>query len=531
VIADQQRDEAQLQRTRAEQRVSDLVDLANRTLFDVHSAIETLPGSMAARRTIVKTTLDYLERLSRQGGQDDRIRRVLSDAYLKIAMIQGDPFTASLEDFVGARLSLHRAEALLRPLYRARSGDPALMQRWIEIEVAAAALSSEANQRAQATQALLGLLPLAHRLALLRPADYGAVKQEAQIEWQLADIVQYDDPPRALEHSNRDIALLRDLVARFPREAEAKSELGVALGATAGALMNTGDLERSAELYRQSIQAREELLVSDPNNVDFQRGLLVTWGNYGAVLGVPWMSNLGRSEEARAACVHAVAIARKLASADAQNATAHIDLGASLTRLGSIDVPPEGIPQSLANLREAIAILEPAVKTNPKGWHIASHLTTALEYAGRRLESLGRTAEAAAYYKQALAIAEPLASAGNPSLIASTLADEQDLALLYASLGDRAAAFDFAGRAVALGQKQYAGPGPKDNRISRLAKAWFALASVQSKFNDWDSARETAAKAGALWPLIENRGILSACRKFIQGTDTLVSEIATRTRP
>ena len=56
--------QADLQRRRAEQRVGQLVELANRTLFDVHGAIERLPGAAEARRRIVATTVDYLDQLA-----------------------------------------------------------------------------------------------------------------------------------------------------------------------------------------------------------------------------------------------------------------------------------------------------------------------------------------------------------------------------------------------------------------------------------------------------------------------------------
>jgi len=98
-IANSQRDDAQHQKALADQRVKDILQLANRTLFDVHDAIETLPGSMAARRTIVKTTLDYLEGLQREAGMDDQMREALCAAYYKIAMIQGNPQGAGLQDF------------------------------------------------------------------------------------------------------------------------------------------------------------------------------------------------------------------------------------------------------------------------------------------------------------------------------------------------------------------------------------------------------------------------------------------------
>src|SRR5690606_5446743 len=70
-IAEQEREraesEALLARTeqdRAERRLTQMVGLADKSLNDVHAAIERLPGSMEARRQVVATTLEFLQDLS-----------------------------------------------------------------------------------------------------------------------------------------------------------------------------------------------------------------------------------------------------------------------------------------------------------------------------------------------------------------------------------------------------------------------------------------------------------------------------------
>jgi len=512
------------QRKRAEQRVSDLVDLANRTLFDVHAAIESLPGAVGARRKIVQTTLDYLSRLEKEDGQDQRIRLVLSQAYFKIGALQGDAYGPSLGDFDGASLSFRKAEALLAPLYQAKSDDPDLMLRWVSVESSLADLVDRAGQREAAASALLTLLPIAHRLGLMRPSDLASAKQEALLHWRLADVLHYGNPPLALLHANSEIALLRGLIVRFPGESSLKQELGVALGMAAGTHMRMGELERAAELYSRSIQLREQLLVADPNNVSFQRGLLVTYGNYAGVLGVPFFPNLGRPQEARAACTKSLAMARQLANADPEDVNARVDVAASLTRLASIDPPPGAIAESLAQLREAIDLLEGVMKTNQKSANIVEKLALAQEYAGYRLESLGRSREAEEQYRRSLAESEPFANSGNVTLISQAMADQEALSLLFASEGDRISALDFAGRAFALAQKLAVAPFMDDNNIGHMGRAYFILASVEAKFHDAVHGREMAQKAAATWRSIQNRSVLALHRKAIEDTAALLEE-------
>jgi serine/threonine protein kinase len=55
---------ARAERARAEAALADVRKLANAFIFDVHDAIEKLPGSTPARRMVVERALEYLDRLA-----------------------------------------------------------------------------------------------------------------------------------------------------------------------------------------------------------------------------------------------------------------------------------------------------------------------------------------------------------------------------------------------------------------------------------------------------------------------------------
>jgi len=77
--------DAQVERHIAEQRLGQLVELANHTLFDVHDSIEKLPGATAARIQIVRTTIDYLDKLNAESGNDAHVLSALASACRKRA--------------------------------------------------------------------------------------------------------------------------------------------------------------------------------------------------------------------------------------------------------------------------------------------------------------------------------------------------------------------------------------------------------------------------------------------------------------
>src|SRR5262249_37005140 len=61
---------ANAQRLRAERRFQDVRALANSLLFELHDAIQNLPGATAARELLVKRALQYLDSLSRESAGD-----------------------------------------------------------------------------------------------------------------------------------------------------------------------------------------------------------------------------------------------------------------------------------------------------------------------------------------------------------------------------------------------------------------------------------------------------------------------------
>ncbi len=522
LLADRQRDEAQVQRAHAEQRLTDLTTLANRTLFDVDTAVRSLPGALAARQLIVKTTLDYLERLEKDGSGDQRIRLVLSAAYYKIGLIQGSTYAPSLHDFVGARVSFRKAEVLLAPLYAAAPNDPDLMLRWIQIEDGLADTLFRLDEGKSSAEIYRALLPTAHRLGDLRPTDVTAAKQEALQHLWLAQTFRLDHTALALEHAHQETAMMRALLLRFPQDRIIREELAVGLAEAGSIYIGMDDLEQSAELYRQSIEMREELLRMDPHYAGLQRNLIVANGNYAVVLGSPWSTNLGRFADARAAAARAVTLARAMVASDPQDANARYDLAMSLSRWGSIASQPDAAAASLASLQEAIGLME---KSGPKSNAVSDQLAVAHEFAGHRLESLGRTEEAAAQYLASLA--ETTAKFESSSMASraklQAMNDQEALAMLYASKDDRTQAFEYARRALADAE-QFAAADPTEHRQAHLARALYVFGSVHSKFDEWTDARQALHRAMELWSPIRDRAILGLHQKAIDQASVLLKQ-------
>ncbi len=526
-IADEQRDRAVRESARAEQRLTELLDLADRTLFDIHDAIAALPGTVEARQRLVRTTLDYLESLEKTHGLDDRMRLVLSSAYLKIGAAQGDPMGPSLQDSEGALRSYRKAEAVLAPLYSRRRDNPTVMLRWLQIERGLADLTARNGHTREAAEAFVALLPAAHRLGQLGPSNLEWARQEAETTHSLSWALRHSSDFRgSLVRADQAIALWLDLVSRFPADLDVKRQLGSAYASAAASI--TDDLALAARYFVQSIQMREQILQARPEDMALRRDLIVVYGNYASLLGMPWQNNLGRYEEARAYCQKSVALARELAKADPHNMTAQYDLGMALSRLGMVDPDAQGMSESLRTLQEAVAIIEPVARANPKSSNIAVQLALAQEYAGRRLRSQGQTSAAAEQYRKSLATIDSCAAVktGVPYCAQQAALDEEDLASLYASTGDHSAALVFANRAVNRAEAYVAGDRQSDRRIGQLAKAYFVLASVSRAAGDREHAREAAGRAVSLWHTVHDQGVLAFHRQAREEAEAMLRETA-----
>src|SRR5579863_8688965 len=97
---------------RADKRFNDVRKLANSLVFEIHDSIQDLPGSVPARKLLVERALEYLDSLSRESSADPSLQRELVSAYIRIADVQGYPFSANLGDPQGALKSYDAALAL-----------------------------------------------------------------------------------------------------------------------------------------------------------------------------------------------------------------------------------------------------------------------------------------------------------------------------------------------------------------------------------------------------------------------------------
>ena len=505
--------EAQVAKTeqdRSARRLSQMVELADRSLYDVHSAIETLPGATEARRQIVATTLQFLESLSKDAGSDDRLVFVLSAAYMKVADVQGYPMRPNLGDTKGALDSYRKSIDLIQPLVKKEPGNTEYVLQELDSETHRAQLHARMGAIDGTIAQMRGLLPAAREVARKCPKDPRCLLAESDIYAVLADTMRLGDRDSQLrlKYSQMQTQSLERALRALPQNRAMELELATAYSQEAGAFNALGDVRQAADRFQRAISLRERLLQQDPSDVLTRRLLMISYGNMGANLGHPLVLNLGDSAGARQAYAKALAIARELAKADSSDQLAQYDLANALLYYASLDLPAEEWKNSLEMLREADGIIQKLIAADPQSLPKFRTLATIQEYEGRRLEGLGQTDEAIGEYRQSLATTEKMLARDGlaMSYLSQALADEEAIARALVHQHRAAEAVEMARKAV--GRAEHIAPTPSEReRATRyVSKAYGTLADVLVLVGDPTGARAAAGRAVAGWSQLKASG-------------------------
>lgn len=117
--AESQRKQAELQRQRAEHRFEQVRQLAGKFLLEFHDSIAKLPGSIAARKMVVETGLQYYDTLVKEAHGNRDLLEEIARGYDRLGDVQGGQYQSNLGNSAAAIASYEKALAV-----RAKISDP-----------------------------------------------------------------------------------------------------------------------------------------------------------------------------------------------------------------------------------------------------------------------------------------------------------------------------------------------------------------------------------------------------------------------
>jgi tetratricopeptide (TPR) repeat protein len=300
MLAAEKAKESERARAVAEARLQQLVELANRSVFDIQGAIARLPGGTEARRQIAKTTLEFLDGLARDAGGDARVLGVVAQAYARLGDVQGMPSKASLGNTTDALNSYKKAGAILQRLSRMQPHDPALQVRVAQIDFRLGAALVASSRSKDGIDYYERGLAVARGVLGRYPNRIPALQQVAVIQQELARASVQTDIARAAVFAQAQLESYRKLAGLRPDSDEAAQDLASAYSMSGTVVGLTGSLEQAVDYHRQCAAIRERLAARQPNNVELQRDLMLAYGHVGDRLGYPLVPNLHDPRGAKA---------------------------------------------------------------------------------------------------------------------------------------------------------------------------------------------------------------------------------------
>ena len=351
----------------ARQRFNDLRQLAHAVVFDLHDAIQDLPGSTAARRLLVERALVYLRTLDASGGKNRDLQLEIALAYDKIGQVQGSPGRANTGDLSGALESFGRARRILQELLRAAPNDFKIRD--------ALALADEHQADIHEQRGEMPLWrPLRQEATALRwqiaRENPGTPVYQAAALWNEAYNLSGENRP-AEAAAAYEQALTANLEARAhdpgnPTLSRNTARIHRNLGRS---FHESGRANDALDHYRQALLIDQARVAAVPG--DTRAKMELSW-NY---IEIGWIQHERHLErEAEESFALALGLQQELSAADPHNSLARLEIGKlKVTAAPSCESAGDR-KRAIQYLQDATRLFEEAVTLDPSNDDARFHL-------------------------------------------------------------------------------------------------------------------------------------------------------------
>lgn len=361
---------ARSQRAIANQRFEDVRALANSLIFDLHDAIQDLPGSTPARRLLVQKALQYLDTLSKEPGGDRTLLLDLAAAYQKLGDVQGNSYVANLGDTAGASASYSKALQIYESLSKGSAQDIRTMQQLSDLHQRICALRLRSGDPAGALEEAQKCLTLQQSIADSNPKDQQARYDLAMGFDRMGDVlVAFGRMDEALAFHRKELAILEAIAGSPNAPASQRRALSVCNKRIGGILEFGGNLSEALDRYEQALTIDEALAAAEPTNARRKRDLSISYVNLGDILAKRG-DFAGSLERYRMA----LALDEALAAADSADARSRDYLAYNSRRAGKALLELGKFAEARKSYARSLAITEDLSRIDPMNAKIRAEL-------------------------------------------------------------------------------------------------------------------------------------------------------------
>ncbi|HYM34416.1 MAG TPA: hypothetical protein VET48_03415, partial [Steroidobacteraceae bacterium] len=438
-IARHEAEIAQIERARAEKRFNDVRQLSDSLIFDIHDAIQNLPGATPARKVLLDRAVEYLDSVSKDAAGDPDLQRELAWGYQRLAVVQGNPTESNLGDESAALASDRKALANFAAVAQA---NPSNVIDQLNVAMMHRILAYSSLTEQSGHDDLAQAMTITERLLKLDPAN-SKIKSERSIEYQ-------------------NFGLMQDAA---------------------------GDRIRALEAFRENQQLKLKILNTDPNYRNIRRSV----GNATIMLGIA-QARIDQRREALQTLEQGIAYYES-ASTGTDVVNTKRELAHSKQTLGDVQFKEGDLKAAKKSYLESRIAFESLAKADPQNTLLQSDLAWADFHDGRVLLLSHRHSEAIEHLRHALSGFEALPAPTQTAIdaINGKASIHLWLADAYDDVGDlRNALTNDQLAAKTLGVE----PTTKTSDDTRcdLALSYIKVASIQSRLGNQKEALATVEK-------------------------------------
>jgi eukaryotic-like serine/threonine-protein kinase len=379
---------------KAQHRVKELQTLVDSVILTTNDDIANLPQSTELRAVMLKSTLDILDKLTKDPDIAPHLLIQIAHAYERVGEVQGGPSTANLGRPDAALLSLDKALHIAEQVAGHTGPDPEAVRLLVRVHFELGQMQNYVGKTDEARKHFMTALRLARPYQAAAPSDEDRRQFLAGALTGVADLQMDSQEMReGLANYREALAVLDSAEFRglSPKTLEIVGTIHNSIGL---ALTETGPLSAALEALRHAAEIRERLIREYPGNLTYQRRLLITDLRIARVLGGTEFASLGDPASASVYMAKARSIAERLAQLDSNNAQAKSDLLAAYAVIGEVESYSHfGAP--IGWFRKSIAIAQELLRGAPGSanyrWQLAigsQRLADVLARSGRRKEAL-----------------------------------------------------------------------------------------------------------------------------------------------
>jgi len=272
-IARQQAEIAEKNRKRAEKRFDDVRKLSDSLIFDVHDAIQNLPGSTPARKLLLDRALEYLDSVSQDAAGDHDLERELAKGYQKLAAVQGSAVESNLGEVEASIKSDRKALALFESVAKA---NPNNVQDQLNVAMMHRILSFSALNDATGQKELEQAIAITDRVLQTAPNNPVALSESAVQQQDIAFMLDAaGDRARAIDAYRKNYEIKLGLWNRDPKFKEHVHGMGISLVMLGEALAHMGSREEGSKRIAEGI-GFYKTLVKEVNGINEKRELIIS---------------------------------------------------------------------------------------------------------------------------------------------------------------------------------------------------------------------------------------------------------------